>query len=186
MKFRNFFSGVILTIVATVTFAAAIAARADSVMDRLGASGGGRPAMVRGGDVMAVIRPEVSKAAPGDDIVVTADFIIAAGWHIYGKPISTEYVPTNITFDDGMVAKQSIDFPKPEMMRFETLGQTLPVYKGRMHAGGDVKLRSDLKPGEYKLMGKVDFQECSETICKIPQSLAFEIPLTVASAAHQQ
>jgi hypothetical protein len=184
MKFRNFSTVVIFTTVATAIFAAAMIARAGSIMDRLGAPGGGRSAMVRGGNVMAVIQPEVSQAAPGDHIVVTADFMIAPPWHIYGKPISTEYVPTNITFDDGMVAKQSIDFPKPEMMKFEALGQTLPVYKGRMHAGGDLKLRPDLKPGQYQLTGKVDFQECSETICKIPQSLPFAIPITIASSAQ--
>jgi hypothetical protein len=184
MKFRNFSSVVIFTMVASAVFAAAMVARAGSIMDKLGAPGGGRSAMVRGGDVMAIIQPEVNQAAAGDDIVLSADFIIASPWHIYGKPISTEYVPTNITFDDGMVAKQTIDFPKPEMMKFDALGQTLPVYKGRMHAGGDVKLRPDLKPGEYQLMGKIDFQECSDTICKMPQSLPFAIPITIASAAH--
>ena len=92
-------------------------------------------------------------------------------------------MPTTITFDNGLVAKQSINFPKPEMMKFEALGQTLPVYRGSVHVDGDVKLRPDLRPGEYKLSGKVDFQECSDTICKMPQSLPFAIPITIGAAS---
>jgi len=179
----NFRTVVISGMVVSAIFAAAMIARADSVMDKLGASDG-KAAMVRGGDVQAVIKPAVTQAAPGQDIKVSADFIIASPWHIYGKPISTDYIPTSVTFDDGVVAKQSIEFPKPEMMKFEALGQTLPVYKGSVHAGGDVKLRPDLKPGEYELSGKVVFQECSDTICKMPQSLPFAIPITIASAAQ--
>jgi DsbC/DsbD-like thiol-disulfide interchange protein len=184
MKLRNFYTVVILAMLAPAIFAVAMIARADSITDKLGAPSDGKSAMVRSGDVQAVIKPAVTQAAAGQDIKVSADFTIASGWHIYGKPISTDYVPTAITFDDGVVAKQSIDFPKPEMMKFEALGQTLPVYKGSMHAGGNVKLRPDLKPGDYKLSGKVEFQECSDNICKMPQSLPFEIPITIASSAH--
>ena len=184
MKLRNFHTLVIVIVVATTVLAAAMIARADSILDKLGKPAADQTAVVRGGDVWAMIKPDVAQAAPGQDIKVSADFIIASGWHIYGKPISTDYVTTNITFDKEMVAQQSIDFPKPEMMRFEALGETLPVYKDKVHAGGDVKLRPDLKPGDYKLSGKVEFQECSDTICKIPQSLPFAIPITVASSAH--
>jgi len=178
MKLRNFFAVVTLAIVAIAM--SVIFARADSLIDKLEP----KTATVRGGDVWATIEPAVAEAAPGEDIKVSADFVISSGWHIYGKPISTDYVATSITFDGGLVAKQSIAFPKPEMMKFEALGQTLPVYKGSVHAGGDLKLRGDLKPGDYNLTGKVEFQECSDTICKVPQSLPFAIPLSIASSAQ--
>ena len=180
MKPRNLvlMAGAFAAIVAIQT-----SAHADNVMDKLGKPEA-QAAVVSGGDVSAVIKPEVAKAAPGQDIKVSADFTIGTGWHIYGKPISTDYVPTTVTFDKEVVAQQSIEFPKPEMMNFAALGQTLPVYKNKVHAGGDVKLRPDLKPGDYQLTGKVEFQECSDNICKIPQSLPFAIPITVASSAH--
>ncbi len=158
-------------------------ARADSVMDQLGTPADNKTAMVQAGDVQAVIKPAVTQAEPGQEVKVSADFTIAPPWHVYGKPIATDYVATDIIFDSGVVAKQSMDFPKPEMVKFESLGQTLPVYKGSVHASGDIKLRPDLKPGDYKLSGKVTFQECNDTICKMPQSLKFEIPITIASSA---
>jgi len=178
MKRRDFSAVVTLAIAATMMFTSV--ARADSLLDKLEP----KSATVRAGDVYATIQPAVAEAAPGQDIKVSADFFIATGWHIYGKPISTDFVPTTVTFDNAVVAKQSIDFPKPEMIKFASLGQTLPVYKGSVHAGGDVKLRPDLKPGTYNLSGKVEFQECSDNICKMPQSLPFAIPITVASSGH--
>jgi DsbC/DsbD-like thiol-disulfide interchange protein len=183
MKLR-IFHPVILAMVAPAVLAVTMIARADSVTDKLLGVPSPKAAVVRAGDVQAIIQPSVRQAAPGQDIAVSADFTIGSGWHIYGKPISTDYVPTTVTFDNGLIAKQTMDFPKPEMVKFEALGQTLPVYKGSVHAGGNLKLRPDLKPGNYQLAGKVEFQECSDNICKMPQSLNFEIPITVASSAH--
>ena len=182
MKLRKF--RLIGAILAPAILAAAILARADSVTDKILGIPTPKAARVRSGDVEATIAPAVRQAAPGQDIAVSADFIINTGWHIYGKPISTEYIPTSVTFENGLIAQQSMDFPKPQMIKFEALGQTLPVYQGSVHAGGNVKLRADLKPGDYELAGKVEFQECSDNICKMPQSLPFAFPITVASSAH--
>ncbi len=179
------FNTAVISIIAACTFAAsAMLARADSITDRLLGVPSIKGATVRSGEVLAIIKPSVAQAAAGQSIEVSADFTIASPWHIYGRPISTDYVPTTVTFDNGLVAKQSMEFPKPEMLKFEALGQTLPVYKGSVHAGGNVKLRTDLKPGAYQLTGKVDFQECSDNICKIPQSIPFAIPITIASATN--
>jgi hypothetical protein len=179
MKRKNFHMVLALAMVAMAT---ASIARADSVIDKLGANDG-KSATLRYGEVQAVIKPAVNQASAGQDLKVSADFTITSPWHIYGKPISSDYVPTTVTFDDKLVAKQSVIFPKPEMMKFEALGQTLPVYRGTVHAVGEVKLRPDLTPGEYKLSGKVDFQECSDAICKMPQSLPFSIPITIGPSS---
>ena len=178
MKPRN----VLLATMALAMLTFGPAVRADSILDKLDKPGADDSAVVKGGDVYAIIKPAVVQAAPGQDIKYSAEFIIGEGWHIYGRPISSDYVATNVTFDKAVVAQQSIDFPKPEMIKFESLGQTLPVYKDKVRAGGDLKIRRDLKPGDYQLSGKVEFQECSDTICKIPQSLPFAIPLTIASS----
>ncbi len=184
MKLRKFNLVLMTGIITPIILAFAVMTRADSVTDNILGKPSPKAATVRSGDVEAIIKPAVREATPGQDIAVSADFSIASPWHIYGKPISTDYVATTVTFDNGLLAKQSMDFPKPEMLKFEALGQTLPVYKGSMHAGGNIKLRPDLKPGDYQLAGKVEFQECSDNICKMPQSLSFEIPITVASSAH--
>lgn len=177
-EFKKTFGSLILVmLVASV----GTIAYADSILDKLDAPADSKTALIRGGDVQAVIKPSIDQAAPGQDVGVSAEFTIAPGWHIYGSPIPNNYTPTAIAFDNGVVAKQSFDFPKPEMVSFAALGETLPVYKDSVHASGKLMLRPDLKPGAYKLSGKVSFQECSDTICKIPQSIAFAIPITITA-----
>ncbi len=108
-----------------------------------------------------------------------ADFSIASGWHIYGRPLPENYTATSIEFDGDTVAGQALAFPTPEKLTFEALGETLPVYHGDFRAKGRILIRSGLKPGEYRLKGKLKFQECSKDVCKIPQAIAFEIPLRI-------
>ena len=130
-------------------------------------------------DLRVVIAPTADHVVPGQELGVAADFSIAPGWHIYGQPLPANYTATAIEFDSEVVASQAFEFPPPEKVTFEALGETLPVYKGNIRAKGTILVRSGLKPGEYQLKGKLKFQECSHDICKIPQSVAFEIPLRI-------
>ena len=126
-----------------------------------------------------MITPSMDHAVAGQEIGVAADFSIAKGWHIHGRPLPTNYTPTAIVFDGDCVAKQSFEYPDPEKVAFPELGETLPVYTGSFRAKGRILVRSGLKPGDNKLKGTLSFQECSSQICKIPQSVTFEIPFTI-------
>src|SRR5260370_36869482 len=106
-------------------------------------------------------------------------FRVAPGWHVYGEPLPTGYSPTSIKFDDDLVASQSLNFPKPTPVNFKLLGETLPVYQGIFKAVGDVLLNNKIAAGDHKLAGTLSFQECNDSICKLPQTVHFEIPLKV-------
>ena len=120
-----------------------------------------------------------SSAFSGQELAVAANFSIKPGWHIYGQPLPKGYVPTAISFDHAMVVQQSFDFPKPTPIKFVALGETLPAYTGDFKAIGKVLLREKLAAGEHKLAGELKFQECNDQICKLPQTVRFEIPLTI-------
>ena len=138
------------------------------------------------GDIRIVITPSTDRAVASREIGVAADFTIANGWHIYGQPLPANYTPTTIVFDSDCVAEQSFEYPDPKKVAFPDLGETLPVYAGKFRVKGKILARPGLKPGNYKLKGKLSFQECSEQICRIPQSVTFEIPFRIepmASAA---
>ena len=77
------------------------------------------------------------------------------------------------------MSKQSFEYPDPEKVAFPELGETLPVYGGSFRAKGRILARPGLKPGDYTLKGTVKFQECSNQMCKIPQSVTFEIPFRI-------
>jgi hypothetical protein len=70
-------------------------------------------------------------------------------------------------------------FPSRLPIKFVALGETLPAYTGDFKAIGKVLLREKLTVGEHKLAGELKFQECNDQICKLPQTVRFEIPLTI-------
>jgi DsbC/DsbD-like thiol-disulfide interchange protein len=134
---------------------------------------------VEAGDVKARIALAQAHAFGGQQIGVIVDFDIAPGWHIYGKPLPEEYTPTSLIFDDDLLSGQKLNFPKPTPVKFELLGDTLPVYQGRFQAVGKIVLRQKLTSGKHQLGGTLSFQECNDNLCKLPQRIRFGIPLQI-------
>jgi DsbC/DsbD-like thiol-disulfide interchange protein len=140
---------------------------------------GGTSTSVKVEDVSAKVSLIDSRSASGQQIGVMIDFGVAPGWHIYGEPLPPEYTPTKVKFDSDLIQQQSLKFPAPTPLHFEALDQTFPVYHGNFKVVGDVVLKPNLSPGSHKLGGTIEFQECNDSICKIPQSVRFELPLTI-------
>ncbi|MGH7935227.1 MAG: protein-disulfide reductase DsbD domain-containing protein [Candidatus Binataceae bacterium] len=146
-----------------------------------------RAVTVTSGNVVATVTLAVGKAVSGQNVGVMVNLDVGTGWHIYGEPLPQEYQPTTIKFDDDLVARQSMDFPKPTPVEFKVLHQTLPVYQGSFKVPGTLVLKQKLAPGEHKLSGMLSFQECNDELCKMPQKVRFELPITIqrpATAEH--
>ena len=130
-------------------------------------------------DVEAKISLSGSHNFSGNEIGVMVDFTVGPGWHIYGRPLPEGYTPTAVKFDDALVSEQSIVFPKPTPVKFELLGETLPVYQGNFKAIGTLRLKQKLPPGDHTLGGTLEFQECNDSLCKMPRTAHFEIPIKI-------
>ncbi len=155
------------------------ATASEVLLKHFGAAVGNDAAEIKSDEISARIQLSDSSAFSGQELAVAADFAIKPGWHIYGKPLPKGYVPTAINFDAAMVARQSFDFPKPTPIKFVALGETLAAYTGDFKAIGKVLLREKLPAGDHKLTGELKFQECNDQICKLPQTVRFEIPITI-------
>ncbi len=138
--------------------------------------------VVKADDVTAKVALSNTKTTPGGQLGVTVAFDVAPGWHIYGEPLPTEFTTTKVKFDDQLLQNQAVTMPKPTPLKFESLGETYPVYTGKFDATGKVSLKPSVAPGDYKLSGTIEFQECNDNMCKMPQSLHFEVPVTVAKS----
>jgi Disulphide bond corrector protein DsbC len=115
------------------------------------------------------------------------------GWHIYGKPLPTNYQALEIVFDGPIVGEQSLDLPAARPMTLKAVGETLPVYEGEVRATGRLGIKwspgkdatflhalaKPIEPGPYKIGGTLRFQACSDTVCEAPQEIHFELPLTL-------
>jgi hypothetical protein len=148
------------------------------LLDQFGVAGA-KSVALEAEDLRVVIAPTTDHSVAGQEIGIAADFAVAPGWHIYGQPLPENYTATAIEFEGDTVASQVLEFPAAEKVTFAALGEMLPVYHGNFRAKGKLLIRSGLKPGEYQLNGKLKYQECSQDVCKIPQTVAFELPLRI-------
>ncbi|MBF6560795.1 MAG: hypothetical protein IVW56_10925 [Candidatus Binataceae bacterium] len=154
-------------IVATIAIRAACAA--------------GLPVEVTAEDVFAQVTLSASHARSGEQLGVAAAITVAPGWHIYGLPLpdGDGLTPTSIVFDPDVLASQSVRMPAPTPLKFPALNVTYPVYTGVIKAAGHLTLKQDLKPGNYQIAGTLNFQECNDSMCKMPQALRFDLPIQI-------
>lgn len=139
----------------------------------------GAPSMVIDTDGMrATVTLSDRKSYSGQELGVSVDFDIPAPWHIYGEPLPAGYQPTALRFDGEPIAAQWIALPAPEQLTIQALGETLPVYSGRVSGRGGILLKR-IAPGDHVLRGSLSFQRCSDSECLAPQSVNFELPLKI-------
>jgi DsbC/DsbD-like thiol-disulfide interchange protein len=144
---------------------------------------------VKADDVQAKITLSGTRIYSGQQLHVQVEFAIEPGWHIYGQPLPEGYTPTSVKFDDALISSQALAFPRPTPVKFEVLGETLPVYQGDFKASGMLRLKQKLPPGDHTITGTLEFQECNDTLCKMPRTVRFEIPIrieTLVPAAPKQ
>jgi hypothetical protein len=118
-----------------------------------------------------------AKAFAGQEVSFFAHFALQPGWHIYGSPLPEAYTTTSITFESPSVLKQKLELPRAEMLNIPALGETLPVYSGSFKGVGNLLLKHPLPEGRLELRGRLEFQQCSDTVCEPPQKIAFELAL---------
>jgi DsbC/DsbD-like thiol-disulfide interchange protein len=141
----------------------------------------GTPVAVHAGNVEAQIVLSADRSSGGRQIGVVVNFNVAPGWHIYGEPLppGEGLTPTSIKFDGDLIAQQRLEMPKPIPLRFETLNETYPVYQGSFKATGNIVLAQKLKAGDSSIEGTLSFQECNDSICQMPQSVHFALPIKI-------
>ena len=140
---------------------------------------GGNSVAVKVAGVSVKVTISDAKSYSGYRLGVTVAFEVAPGWHIYGAPLPADYTVTQVKFSADLIQNQSLTFPPSTPLKFQALDQTFPVYSGSFRAVGDILLKQRLTPGDYKLAGTIEFQECNDTECKLPQSVPFALPLKI-------
>jgi hypothetical protein len=155
----------------------------EVLLKNFGGSTGNNATVIGAEDVRATVKLSDVRSFSGQRLGFEVEIEVGSGWHIYGQPLPANYTATSVKFDDQLVAYQSLEFPKATPVKFESVGETLPVYQGSFKAVGEVLLKARIAPGEHQLGGTLAFQECSTEVCKIPQSVRFEIPIRVDAYA---
>jgi hypothetical protein len=91
------------------------------------------------------------------------------------------------------VDEQSLEMPSAKPVLLKALNETLPVYEGEIRAIGKLGIRwsppmpakflealgKRIEPGLHQVEGTFRFQACSDEVCEMPQTIRFELPLTI-------
>ena len=128
---------------------------------------------LRSGALTVEIALASARAFAGQEISFLAKFELEPGWHVYGAAVGDDYTPTSIYFDDPNVVRQSLEFP-PAIELAGTL-----VHGGSFQALGSLLLKFPMPAGRTVLLGQLRFQQCTDRLCEAPQSIPFELPLTI-------
>ncbi len=120
-----------------------------------------------------------AQAFAGQEVGFVARFALQPGWHIYGAGLPAGYTATSVTFDSPSVLQQKLELPAVEMLNIPALGETLPVYSGSFSGIGTLLLKHPIPEGRLVLPGRLEFQQCSDTVCEPPETMSFELALTL-------
>jgi hypothetical protein len=122
---------------------------------------------IQSGALTAQIALTGARVFAGQEVSFSANFQLQPGWHIYGA--DNEFTATSVTFDDPKVVRQSFHLPTDQG----------PIYAGSIQAHGSLLLKFPIPAGKTALSGRLRFQQCSDTVCEPPETIAFELPLTL-------
>lgn len=155
-------------------------AASEIALKEFGATGANAPMVtLQSGALTVQVGLSAATAFAGQEIGFFVKFTLAPGWHVYGAPLPANYTPTSVVFDDAKIARQSFTLPPATPMEFAEPAETLPAYSGPFQGLGSLLLKYPLDDGLIVLSGHVRFQQCSDTTCEPPETLAFELPLTL-------
>jgi len=143
-------------------------------------SEGAATVTLRSGALTLTMGLSAERAFAGQEIGFFARFTLETGWHVYGTPLPDGYTATSVIFDGAAIARQSFELPAATPARMAFLKDLVPVYTGTFQGIGSLLLRFPLDEGTTMLSGMVRFQQCSDSVCEPPETIPFELPLTLA------
>jgi hypothetical protein len=129
----------------------------------------------------------------GQELGIALDLNVKPGWHLYGKPLPSNYRPTELVLSGPLVDHLTLELPAPQTKLMKALDETLPIYEGKVRAVRKLaikwsppipapfllKIGPAIEAGAHKIAGVLRYQACSETVCEAPEEISFELPLTI-------
>jgi hypothetical protein len=121
-------------------------------------------------------------ARPGLRIALSLDIELKPGMHVYAPGVQG-YIPIDWQLEEGGPAakRHAFKYPASEMLRLEAIGETVPVYRGRVRIVREIIFGQEaaLKPlvtanGELIVKGSFRYQACDDRKCYVPQDVPLE------------
>jgi DsbC/DsbD-like thiol-disulfide interchange protein len=121
---------------------------------------------------VAITTPPIAATSAGEKVSLSVEMSPNPGIHVYA-PGAKDYLPVKVTLKpQAEITVGKLTYPKSEMVHFEALNETVPVYRKPFTLLQDVTLKKSLKPGAtVTLAGTLEFQACNDQVCFVPESV---------------
>ena len=120
-----------------------------------------------------------SLVRPLQRVALEVDIDLKPKMHVYAPGVQSSYIPIEWKMLDTPLAQaHEVTLPKPEMLKLEAIGETVPVFTGKLRLTRDITLGDDAKlkaaldaEGNFVVEGVLRYQACDDSICYIPKDL---------------
>jgi len=105
---------------------------------------------------------------------------LGPGYHVNSNTPSDEYlIPLRLTWEAAPLEVVSVEYPKGHLERYAFSEKPLSVYTGDFDVQTQFKAPEKAAKGTRRIVGKVRYQACTETMCFPPRSLSVEVPIEI-------
>jgi hypothetical protein len=152
---------------------------ADSILVReFGASGGKRVQVVTDHLKLEAF-PAQDVASRGNRITLALDLDLPPKMHVYAPGVEG-YRPVVVEIEENpSLLAHETDFPESERLHLEAIGETVPVYHGRVRILKDVTISPRVRNPKISIPLTFSYQACDERVCYTPSSVRFEVEVAL-------
>lgn len=137
-------------------------------------------AQYRGFQAASVLPPPTVTIEAGEEAVVAITIRIRRGYHINSDaPAESYLIPTRLTWEAGPLTVVGVEFPEPEIVRYDFSRKPLSVFSTKVVLKTRFRAPPEL-PAEFsEIAGKLRYQACNDKACLAPTSVEFKVPVRV-------
>jgi AhpC/TSA family/Disulphide bond corrector protein DsbC len=148
---------------------------ADSILVReYGASGGTRVEVVTD-HLRLEAFPAQDVASRGNRITLAVDLYLPSRMHVYAPGVEG-YRPVEVDIDEHrFLLPHQTEFPEPERLHLEAIGETVPVYHGRARILKDVTISPRVRDRRISIPLTFSYQACDDRVCYTPSRVKFAV-----------
>lgn len=116
---------------------------------------------------------------PGQRAALVLEIDIPEGLHVYAPGVEGGYIPIDWQIDDiAGVELPAVDYPEAVKKHLAAIGETVPVYQGKLRLVRDLRVLGGPDPPEglegketIEVAGTFRYQACDAEECYFPQTL---------------
>lgn len=129
--------------------------------------------LAQGGDRLTVGKLEPVVGKRNASVQATIPLTVQTGFHVNSNKPREEYlIPLKLTWTStGALQAGAIDYPQPEVVKFEFAEQPLSIYSGRFNVVAHFKVAPNASAGPGVASGKLRYQACNDRACFAPKTV---------------